>query len=201
MIVRSTRSPSAPTRLHGCGQNWVWATLGVDGEVNTTSVSAETPNGHTVVNASHPLAVVNYFTPIYCSYQVQELFVQASGAKYNDTTGWYETPCDSVSAGSNVVVGLKSGGSIAITPNDYTVQYEDECILFVYGWYDEHDSYYNRQYITLGQQFANNHCVAYDIANNALGLADNLDDAPAPAAPAPPAEEDSSTTTEAPEAE
>lgn len=164
----------------GCDGNWSWTSLGdLDseswGSINATSVAVDTAADAcpSVVNAAHPVYLLNWFLPIYSSTQVQELFVQASGAQFNASTGWYQTPCDQVSQGKNVIVNLEDGGSIALTPNDYHVEYDGVCYLFVYGFYDEHDPSYGDFGLFIGQQFANNHCIAYNIAENSVGISNS----------------------------
>jgi len=164
----------------GCGStwNWVaganvanntrWATL------NTTSFSIEAgaDGCQSVVSASHQLWIRNYFSRLYVSFQVQELLVQANGAVYNTTSDEYEVPCDQIAQGRNVIVGLENGGSITLTPSDVIVKIKNHCQLYVGAWYDEHDNSNNQYGMVLGQQFLNNHCVAYNIADNLVGISD-----------------------------
>jgi hypothetical protein len=166
--------------VNGCNGNWSWHASDVGDENsggwgtvgNITSLGVA-DGCHSVVNASRPIYILNWFLPIFGSYQVEQVFVQASGAQFNTSSGYFQLSCDQVTQAKNVALNSKDGSSISLTPTDYTIKYDGECYLFAMGWYDEYDSDYAGYGLTLGQQFANNHCVAYNIAENLVGISNS----------------------------
>jgi len=167
--------------VEGCGAEWSWFTT--DALTNNTEwASLNTSYVHIEAGAdgcekglavSHQLYIRDFFRTMYCSHQVQELLVQASGAQYDSGNWIYEVECDKVAEAKNVIVSLANGGSITLTPNDYIGQIKSKCYLNSIGFYDERDAENNDWYgLVLGQQFANNHCIAYNIAENLVGISD-----------------------------
>jgi len=64
------------------------------------------------------------FDSIYTSYQVHELFVQASNATYNYSTGNYEITDDQMALAQPVQLNLGNGGVLQLNPNDYVSSYK-----------------------------------------------------------------------------
>jgi hypothetical protein len=168
-------------QVDGCSSDFSYVPLGAvgsdsEGGVNVTSVSvASASNGSAnSVNTNRLAFLENYYYPISCSLQVQDLIVNATGAQMDEDSGYYATPCDQVSQGQNVNLNLASGGAITLTPADLHVKVDDVCYLYVVGWYDENSSLHANEELLIGQQFANNHCVAYNIADNLVGVSDKV---------------------------
>jgi hypothetical protein len=174
-------------QVDGCSGDWSWvpmAEVGTNsqGGVNVTSISiasaseggANSVNTNKTPNSGRSAYLTNSNDPIACSYQVEKLIANATGAKLDEDSGWYTTPCNQVSQGQNVSLNLADGGSITLTPADLHVELDDVCYLYVVGWYDENDSQYMFMDLRIGQQFANNHCVASNLAENLVGISDKV---------------------------
>jgi len=117
--------------------------------VNASSVSIVNANlsdacAVNTVQASHPVMIVDYFYPMLVSYQLQELLISASGAQFNQTSGWYQVDCSQVGNASPVNISLVDGNVLTLKPNDYILQTKGQCILYIYEWYDEKDAWYNK---------------------------------------------------------
>jgi hypothetical protein len=168
-------------QVDGCSSDWSWNPLGdvgsdSEGGVSVTSVSGASASDGSAnsVNVSRLAFLAHQYSPICTSLQVLDLIINATGAQLNDDVNWYVTPCDQVSQGQNVNLNLANGGAITLTPADLHVKLDDVCYLYVVGWYDENSSLHSNEELLIGQQFANNHCVAYNIAENLVGVSDKV---------------------------
>jgi len=79
-----------------------------------------------------------------------------------------------VAAAANVNMTMADGNALVLTPQDYTIKVKQYTILFVLGLYDENDPGNVDNYVILGQQFLNNHCISYDINANTLAITNSL---------------------------
>jgi len=121
-------------------------------------------------NSSHPVYVTDFFYPLLTSFQVLEQLLAASGATYSDDDYAYIVP--DVSSAQNVQLNLRGETTIQLTPQDYTVQYAGTTYLWAFAYYDDNFGFYSEEPLILGQNFANNHCIGYNINDNTLGVAD-----------------------------
>jgi hypothetical protein len=166
-------------QVDGCSADFMFTPLGLvgsdaEGGILVTSVSSG-PNGSVEsVDVARSAFLTNYLSPICCSIQLEDLIINATGAQMNQDVGWYTTPCDQVSQGQNVNLNHGGAAAITLTPADLHVQVDGVCYLYVVGWYDESDSEHADEELLIGQQHANNHCVAYNIANNMVGVSDKV---------------------------
>jgi len=163
--------------IAGCGSDFSWtAKNSADpDESNTLNVASIAISGNdTAINITRQVYFTNYFELLYVSFEVEALLVQASGAQLDKLDNWYELPCANVSSAKNVVLTEASGLPIVLQPQDYIVEYNGKCYLFAYAFYNEDDDEYADFAISLGQQYLNNHCVAYNIADQSLGISNNV---------------------------
>jgi len=121
------------------------------------------------VTANITVAFANVYQPFQVSMQVQDLFVKASGARWNDGYEWYVVK--DASKAQSVKFNTASGDVIEVTPNDYLANYYGTSYLYVEGTYDQNK--YNDRYdfIELGQTFLNNHCLSMDMTSGEWSLA------------------------------
>jgi hypothetical protein len=125
-----------------------------------------------MIQTAHPIMISPYYYPTLMSYQLEQLFVSASGAVFNETSGWYQVDCSQVANASPVNINLADGNTFVLQPNDYILQKDGQCYLYTWGYYDENDSYYADWVLVLGQQWLNNHCLSYNIQDNTLTISD-----------------------------
>lgn len=137
--------------------------------VDTVSVSgpADSNGCGGQVTANITVGFVHAYMPIYCSVQVQELFVQASGAQWDWWYGWY---VDDASKAVSVKFNTADGQVIEVTPNDYLLEWDGVQLLNTYGVYDQ-GIYADDDYIALTQTFMNNHCLSMDMTTGEWSLA------------------------------
>jgi len=109
------------------------------------------------------------FMPIYCSVQLQELFVRAAGARWSWDEYWFVV--DDASKAVPVTFQTASGGVITVNPNDYLLEIDGTQYLYTYGFYDQ-NVYADGDYIALSQSFMNNHCLSMDMTSGEWSLAD-----------------------------
>jgi len=171
--------------LASCDTNWQYVpytnkTTYGDWGFHLSAVSVNTNGCENTVNANHSIVLqpgTNFYTNFYTSYQVLELFVQASGAYYNTSAYGYQVPCDQVASAANVTLSIGDGTKkIVLTPAEYIGQrlHSNACYLSVNGYYDENNSYYSKNTLTLGQAFFDHHCTAFNIQDQTIGFADVL---------------------------
>jgi hypothetical protein len=167
-------------QANGCSSDWQYHALGdlgsrYDGFVNVTSIFSTAADGRSNwMSATRVVNFANYFAPLYVSYEVEELIVNATGAQWDDDLEWWTTPCDQVASGQNVSMNVAGGGVITLTPKDLHVKYTGVCYMYVYGFYKENDAKAANYAITLAQQFGNNHCVASNFGDNTVGISNKV---------------------------
>jgi len=141
--------------------------------VNATAISSANSTGcNSHVQVNHPVWFVDGFYSMIVSHQVEELFVKASGAVFNQTSRWY-TVAD-VSKAGDVNITLADGEVLTLKPQDYIVPYKGINYLEVYGWYREDDARYADMPMFIGQQWLNSRCLSYNINVNTLSITDAL---------------------------
>jgi len=169
--------------LDTCATNWQYVPYTnktVYGEMgfHLSAVSTNLNGCQNTVKVNHSIILeASYYTTIYTSYQVLELFVQASGAYYNNSAYGYQVPCDQVANSANVSLTIGDGTqTIVLSPFDYISQnsYYNACYLSVHAYYDENNSYNSQNTIYLGQNFLNNHCLAFNLQDQTVGFANVL---------------------------
>jgi len=122
------------------------------------------------------VAAYKYWTG--ASKNLFPLFVNASGAVWNKTIYEYVTTCNFSQIGTveiNLGNDNQTSKKLVLTAADF-IDYspgKDVCYLTVGGysnffWHD------NVDYIELGYQFLNNHCVAYNQASSQFGIATSI---------------------------
>jgi len=121
------------------------------------------------VTANITVGFFHSYMPIYCSVQMQELFVQASGARW-DWDSWGGWVVDDASKAVSVKFNTADGQVIEVTPNDYLLEIDGTQLLFTYGAYDQ-AIYADDDYIVLSQTFLNNHCLSMDMTTGEWSLA------------------------------
>jgi len=137
-----------------------------------TSVASKSTGCNSFVKLNQPVWFVDFFASMIVSYQVEELFVQASGAVFNSTTGWYTVA--QMSNASSVNFTLADGNVLTLSPQDYIVPYQGINYLYVYGYYNEDDANYADFPIYIGQQWLNTRCISYNVNVNTLSITDAL---------------------------
>jgi len=140
--------------------------------VNATSVSSSMTGCSTLVKLNQPVWFVDFFSVMVVSYQVEELFVKASGAVFDSSSGWYTVP--SMSNATSVNITLADGSVLTLNPQDYIVAYSGINYLYVWGYYNEDYTNYASYPVFIGQQWLNNHCISYNINVNTLSITDAL---------------------------
>jgi hypothetical protein len=144
----------------------------VQQQLNTTSIASSLTDCNTNVKLNHPIVFVDSFSWMIVSYQVEELFVKASGAVFNNIIGYYTV--SDMSTATNVNISLADGNVLTLKPQDYIVTYDGVNYLFVYGYYNEDDTNFSDFPINIGQQWLNNHCISYNINMNTLSITDAM---------------------------
>jgi hypothetical protein len=140
--------------------------------INATSISSKMPGCNSFSKLNQPVWFVDYFYPMIVSYQVEELFVQASGAVFDQDSAWYTV--GDVSNATAVNITLNDGSVLTLNPQDYIVAYDNVNYLYVYGYYNEDDDSFSDYPIFIGQQWLNNHCISYNVNVNTLSITDAL---------------------------
>jgi len=147
------------------------------GRFKSSSIGYTKPSGcDNSFKVNRTVRIVDYFSRISTSYQVQQIFVDATNATFNNTYDYnYVVDCNQLNTAPTISISLIDGTSLDLNPSDYIVQSTNEfgqnvCFLFVYGGYDENDPYYQWYSIRLGQQFLNNRCYSYNMAQKTFGL-------------------------------
>jgi len=142
---------------------------------DVTSVSRPaTPGGacDSAVTANITIFPAPYFIPFYVSYQVQQLLVKASGAKWDKEAWWYVV--EDASKAQPVTLQLANGATLKLMPNDYLVETEDGVqILYAIGFYNQ-DAYTSHDYIFFPQQFINNRCFSMNANSGAWSIANAI---------------------------
>ena len=64
----------------------------------------------------------DYFASIRTSYQVQQIFVDAAGAYFNESSNSYMVNCGSMAKVANVLISMDDGMVITLTPKDFIIQ-------------------------------------------------------------------------------
>jgi hypothetical protein len=137
-----------------------------------TSISSSLSGCNSFVKLNQPVWFADFFYPLIISYQVEELFVKASGAVFNQTSGWYTVP--SMTNATSVNITLADGSVLTFNPQDYIVSKNGINNLYVWGYYNEDDTSYADYPIFIGQQWLNNHCISYNANVNTLSITDAL---------------------------
>jgi hypothetical protein len=140
--------------------------------VNATAIASSKPGCNAQVKLNQPVWFVDWFSVMVVSYQVEELFVQASNAQFNSSSGWYTVP--DMSNATSVNISLADGSMITLNPRNYIVPYKGINYLYVYGWYNEDDTNFSDYPIYIGQQWLNDHCISYNVNVNTLSVTDAL---------------------------
>jgi len=140
--------------------------------VNATGISSSSSGCNSRIQVNHPVWFVDGFFPLVTSYQVEELMVQASGAVFNQTSGWYTVP--QMSNSTSVNITLVDGNVLTLSPQEYVLPYNGINYLYVYGYYNEDDASYADYPIYVGQQWLNSRCISYNINVNTLSITDAL---------------------------
>jgi len=140
--------------------------------VNATSIASSLSGCNTNVKLSQPIVFADWFSWMIVSYQVEELFVKASGAVFDSDYGMYIV--SDMSNASNVNISLADGNVLTLKPQDYIMTVDGVNYLFVYGWYNEDDTHYSNRPIYIGQQWLNTHCISYNINVNTLSITDAM---------------------------
>jgi len=176
-------------QLAQCNQkNWVYYNARTDPSVLTfypyltqrvKSISTSNSVSHcnTQYTANHTLNFAHSFNKMRTSIQVLQMFVDVSGAVYNNTYYRYTVDCGSVANAGNVNVNMDDGSVIVLTPKDYIIQAYGMCWLNVRGSYDENDPYYGTSDyygITIGEQYMNSRCYSYNYKDNTVAITDAL---------------------------
>jgi len=145
-------------------------------EFNITSASRPAEEGacNSVVVANISVALSHLFRPLYVSYQMQQLFIEASGAKWDNDARAYVV--DYAGKAQPVTLQLTNGASIQITPDDYLIEWYGVQQLYVVGFYDQ-NTQLDGGYFSLGQQFLNNRCLSMNINSGEWSIASVLQSA------------------------
>jgi len=124
------------------------------------------------VQANITVLPVSYFMPFYVSYQVQQLFVKASGAKWDQDAWAYVV--EDASKAQPVTMQLASGATIQLTADDYLITSTDGTqILYVVGFYNQ-DKYASSDVIFFPQQFINNRCFSMNANSGSWSIAKSM---------------------------
>jgi hypothetical protein len=114
---------------------------------------------------------------VYTSYQVHELFVQASNATFNRTSRHYELTDDQVADAQPVNLHMDNGAAIHLFPEDYTRTdaTTGKRILNVYGYYNAHE--YGHSSLTLSLSFLSHHCLSKNFHTGVWSITDRVSSA------------------------
>ncbi|KAI1713183.1 eukaryotic aspartyl protease domain-containing protein [Ditylenchus destructor] len=144
--------------------------------LNATSAVAINSSGSVVQNITGTVSLYTgvWFRGIFVSSKVFELLVKATNAKWNNSFWDYVVDCD-----TNAKLVLSVGGNqVVITPLDFLYSYGGHCALNAYELfymdysdYDSDENDDNSEAIHIGEQFLENHCLAYNVATDEVGIA------------------------------
>ncbi|KAI1713107.1 eukaryotic aspartyl protease domain-containing protein [Ditylenchus destructor] len=144
--------------------------------LNATSAVAINSSGSVVQNATGTVSLYAavWMPGLLVSSKIHELLVEGTNAKWNNSFWEYVVDCD-----TNATLVLSVGeNQVVITPFDYISSHGDHCVLDVdelwslyYSDYDSDENDDNSELIYVGQQFLENHCLAYNVATDEVGIA------------------------------
>ncbi|KAI1716913.1 eukaryotic aspartyl protease domain-containing protein [Ditylenchus destructor] len=144
--------------------------------LNATSAVAINSNGSVVQNITGTVSLYAgaWFRGLLVSSKIHELLVDVSSATWNSSYWEYVVDCD-----TNATLALSVGeNQIVITPFDYLSSHGDHCVLDAdelwsvhYSDYDSDENDDNAEVIYVGEQFLENHCLAYNVETDEVGIA------------------------------
>jgi hypothetical protein len=144
--------------------------------ITSASTTAVGDSNGCAQRVNTPLTVyidTNYHSPIYTSYQVEELFIQASNATYNSDSYHYELTDDQMALAQPVYLNMDNGAAIQLHPEDYTSTDDyGTRYLNVYGYYNAHKTRYSS--LTLGLPFFSRHCLSKNFHTGVWSLTDRV---------------------------
>ncbi|KAI1714929.1 eukaryotic aspartyl protease domain-containing protein [Ditylenchus destructor] len=183
-----------------CESNWIYTTkLTPDGKTSLYysgyTVHLDTIHG-TWTNGTEQtfeidldLAIVPDISCIVLPWDYAKFFWNISKAVYHDhgdLLGYWIVDCDTTNLG-NVTFTVGGPGydrsnnkyNLTITVDDYSKYYKDYDVCYLdlsfYPAYftTDRDNTQKKYPFILGRQFAQNHCVAYDLENDNIGIAES----------------------------
>ncbi|KAI1716976.1 eukaryotic aspartyl protease domain-containing protein [Ditylenchus destructor] len=144
--------------------------------LNATSAVAINSNGSVVQSITGTVSLYTgvWFRGLFVSSKILELLMNATNAKWSNSLWDYVVDCD-----TNATVALSVGeNQVVITPFDYLSSYGDHCALNAYELfyidytdYDSDENDDNAEVIYVGEQFLENHCLAYNVETDEVGIA------------------------------
>jgi len=156
-----------------CQSNWAYGRqIGYyDYAMNATIVKGVTSRGIVVgIVRNVDVHIRDDLSEIYATGNVFNLFANATNAVWNSTIWAYVTSCDLSQLGIvQFDIGNRTKSQlVTLTPVDF-VQYwaeYDKCVLKIHNY----GYYFSTDFLLLGRQFLNNHCISYNVKTNEVGL-------------------------------
>uniref|UniRef100_A0A915DNE7 Uncharacterized protein n=1 Tax=Ditylenchus dipsaci TaxID=166011 RepID=A0A915DNE7_9BILA len=121
------------------------------------------------------MVVDQYVDSMYLPASLKPWFVNATNAIYDSNSGYYKVDCD-VSKAAKLVFNIGGKGNttssankqLVISAADYVAYSESSDICYLATYFSKHLSV-----LEMNIQFSNNHCIAYNIKDNTIGIADS----------------------------
>uniref|UniRef100_A0A915DNE2 Peptidase A1 domain-containing protein n=1 Tax=Ditylenchus dipsaci TaxID=166011 RepID=A0A915DNE2_9BILA len=121
------------------------------------------------------MVVDQYVDSMYLPASLKPWFVNATNAIYDSNSGYYKVDCD-ISKAAKLVFNIGGKGNttssankqLVISAADYVAYSESSDICYLATYFSKHLSV-----LEMNIQFSNNHCIAYNIKDNTIGIADS----------------------------
>ncbi|KAI1695034.1 eukaryotic aspartyl protease domain-containing protein [Ditylenchus destructor] len=161
-----------------CQPNWVDAPR-VSSSSSPYGVNVQRASGNkngqysrVNINATFSISPNTWSPRISAPKAIFDLLINVSNAKYNESNGFWQVDCDLSAIGSLVLeignIGGNESKELQLTAADFIrySTYYQICYADVYNFNSDN------QVIEVGENFLNNHCIAYNLRQNLVGFAD-----------------------------
>jgi len=162
-----------------CQSNWIYvprvSNRHFSYAFHLSSVELTVNGEKKTVGLNATMTLDPFSTFIYLPKALEPYLVNATNAVYNSTIGYKVVDCDTSKA-AKLVFNVGGQGNLTTSANKQLVisaadyisysEYYQSCYLSAYF-------YYNMDFVFMGMQFHDNHCIAYNIKDNTVGFADS----------------------------